>query len=207
LQGGDPTAVYPWFARAQRVRDGVSRLGASLQSAEAVGTGERLRLAVGQLPHRDAARWVGLPYEAPHVYPAGALSLVLQAADKLNPALAMAGLMIDEWVEIVPATHETTAITFQYNPPDAAAPQAILLAVPPVPDQPWTAWTLHRLLLETLDLARLRAVDAQALDTAALNPLPGAEAVGELAHYLPALCVALNTAGDAPSVDLNLLAR
>lgn len=207
LQGGDPLACYPWFARAQRVREGVSRLGASLHAAESVGTGERVRLSVGQLPHREADRWVGLPFEPPHVYPAGALSLVLQCADKLNPALPLAGLMVDEWVEIVPATHETTGIAFQYNPPDAGAPQAILLAVPPVPGQPWTAWMLHRLLLETLDLARLRAIDAEALDTAALNPMPGAEAVGEVAHFLPALCVALNTAGDAPSIDLTTLAR
>jgi hypothetical protein len=39
----------------------------------------------------------------------------------------------------------------------------VLLAVPPVPDQPWTVASLHRVLLETLDLAKLRAVDAESL--------------------------------------------
>ena len=34
------------------------------------------------------------------------------------------------------------------------------MSVPPVPGKPWTAWDLQRVLLETLDLAKLRAVDA-----------------------------------------------
>jgi hypothetical protein len=60
---------------------------------------------------------------------------------------------------------QTTAIAFQFNPPDACAPQSVLLAVPPVPDQPWTVASLHRVLVETLDLAKLRAVDAELLIT------------------------------------------
>ena len=90
----------------------------------------------------------------------------------LDPAQPLSGLLIDEWVEVVPNARETTAIAFQFNPPDACAPQAWLLAVPPVPDRAWTRGDLHRVLLETLDLAKLRAVDAEAL--------------GELGHYLPA---------------------
>jgi hypothetical protein len=50
LQGGDPLAVYPWFHQVQRVREPVSRLGASLHAAEAARTGATLRLAVAQLP-------------------------------------------------------------------------------------------------------------------------------------------------------------
>jgi hypothetical protein len=93
----------------------------------------------------------------------------------------------------VPSATETTAITFQCNPPDACAPQAVLLAVPPVPDAPWTVANLHRVLLETLDLAKLRAVDAEAL--------------GELAHYLPATFLAFNANDDAVSTDFAPLTR
>ena len=63
----------------------------------------------------------------------------------------------------------------------------MLLAVPPVLGQPWTVADLHRVLLETLDLAKLRAVDAEAL--------------GELGHYLPALYFAFNADDDAVSTD------
>ena len=56
-------------------------------------------------------------------------ALVLRMVDKLDlRPQPLAGLLIDEWVEIVPSAQETTAITFQYDAPDAFAPQAILLA-------------------------------------------------------------------------------
>jgi len=75
----------------------------------------------------------------------------------------------DEWVEVVPSQTETTAITFQHDAPDARAPQALLLAVPAAPGTPWTGAGLHRLLLDTLTLAQIRAIDPEALDTAVLN--------------------------------------
>jgi hypothetical protein len=48
-------------------------------------------------------------------------------------------------------------------------------------------------LLETLDLARLRAVDAEALDPTG--------------HYLPALYLAFNASNDTVSTDLAQLAK
>ena len=75
----------------------------------------------------------------------------------------LAGLLIDEWVEVVPSTTETTGIALQYDQPNAAPPQTILVAVPPDLAAPWTIWSLQQVLLETLDLARIRAVDPDAL--------------------------------------------
>ena len=68
------------------------------------------------------------------------------------------------------------------------APHAILLVVPPDQSQPtWNAEALQKVLLETMDLVRVRAV--------------GPEALGELGQYLPALYFALNLAGDTVSTD------
>ena len=100
---------------------------------------------------------------------------------------------VDEWTEVVPSRTETTGIAFQYDPPDSAAPQAILLAVPPVIGAPWTAATLHRVLLETLELARIRLVEAEDL--------------GEAGHFLPATYLAFNAEGDVVSTDLGALAQ
>ena len=50
---------------------------------------------------------------------------------------------------------------------------------------------LNRVLVETLELARLRAVDGDAL--------------GEIAHFLPALYFAFNVEGDAVSTDFTPL--
>jgi hypothetical protein len=193
LQGGDPLHVYTWFTRASRVREPLARWSAPLTGAEVLGTGESLRLQVAQLPFDAADRWVGLPPEQGKDVQAGKLSLVVHAATPLEVDRPMCGLLVDEWVEVVPSAKETTAIAFQSNPPDACAPQSVLLAVPPVPDQAWTVASLHRVLVETLDLAKLRAVDAEAL--------------GEIGHYMPALFLAFNTNDEVVSSDFSQLTR
>jgi hypothetical protein len=193
VQGGDPLNVYTWFTRAARVRDPLARWSAPLNGAEVLGTGESLRLEVAQLPFNADDRWVGLPPEEGKDVQAGKLSLVVHPASTLKVDQPLCGLLIDEWVEVVPSSKETTAIAFQFNPPDACAPQSVLLAVPPVPEQPWTVATLHRVLVETLDLAKLRAVDAEAL--------------GEIGHYMPAMFFAFNTNDEVASTDFAQLTR
>jgi hypothetical protein len=187
LQRGDPLASHNWFTRSARVRDGVARMAAALRGAEVLNTGERLDLRVAQLPFDSADRWAALPAEPRTTVPAGKISLVIQAAATLDITQPIYGLLVDEWVDMVPSATETTAITFQFNPPDACAPQSVLLAVPPVPHAPWTAATLHRVLTETLFMAKLRALDP--------------EAVGEMAHFFPALFYAFNANDDAVSTD------
>jgi hypothetical protein len=193
VQDNDPLAVVTWFQRSSRVREGIARLAASLRYAEALNTGENLKLAVGQLPYQAADRWVGLPLKDNKPIAGGRLSLVMQSSGAVDPNQALAGLLVDEWVEIIPNAKETTGVAFQFNPPESFAPQAILLAVPSAPDKAWTVGDLQRTLLETLDLARLRAVDAEALD--------------QTGHYLPALYLAFNANNDTVSTDLTSLTQ
>jgi hypothetical protein len=202
VQDGDELQVYTWFTRCERVRDAVSRLGWPLRGAEVLATGEKLRLSVAQMPLKSSDstegtesidRWVGLAPLPGKNIKAGKLSLVVQSDSTFNANEALTGLMIDEWVEVVPSRSETTAIAFQYNPPNTCAPQNVLLAVPPVPGKPWTVSDLHRVLVETLDLAKLRTIDTEML--------------GELAHYVPALFFAFNAEGDAVSTDFAPLTR
>ena len=58
-----------------------------------------------------------------------------------------------------PPESELTGVAFHYDRPDAKAPQAMLIAVPPNLDRGWTPDTLVQVLRETLELAKLRAVD------------------------------------------------
>jgi hypothetical protein len=191
LQDGDPLASTMWFQRVARVRDGVARLNDALSYAEALGTGEKLKLTLAQLPYESDDRWVGLPLKDGQSLPGGKLSLAVQSTAPINAAESLAGLLIDEWVEVVPSTTEITGISFQYNQPNAAPPQTMLMAVPPEIGVPWTVWSLQQVLLETLDLARIRAVDPDALD--------------EVGHYLPALYFALNLQGDTVSTDFTTI--
>jgi hypothetical protein len=191
LRGDDPLAAYTWMQRMERVRTPLARLGRPLREAEVLGGTEVLDLSIAQVPHVAGQRWVGLDIPRGSTVTDGCASLVLQGAPaELGGKLC--GLLVDEWTELVPSRNETTGIAFQYDPPDNAAAQAILLAVPPVVGEPWTIGSLNRVLLETLDLARLRGVDPAAL--------------GDMAHYLPATYLAFNVNAEAVSTDLNPLA-
>jgi hypothetical protein len=191
LQGGDPLAANGWFTRSSRVREPLARLGDCLHGSEIIASGSRLNLAIAQLPFRSGDRWVGLSPAAGKELLQNKLSLVLQltttAGATNNASQPVCGLLVDEWTEVVPNANETTGIAFQYDPPNAFAPQNILIAVPPVPGRDWTTETLRAVLVETLDLAKLRAVDPSLL--------------GAAAQYLPALYVPFNTADDAVSTD------
>ena len=187
VQDGDPFASTIWFQRMARVRDGVSRLNATLNYSEALNTGEQLSLSVAQLPYNSTDRWVGLPLKASQTLPGGKFSLVVQSVAPVDVRQPLAGLLIDEWVEVVPSATETTGIALQCDRPNATPPQTILIAVPPEVGVPWTIWSMQQVLLETLDLARIRAVDPDALD--------------EVGHYFPAMYFGINTTGDTVSTD------
>lgn len=193
VQGVGPLAARNWFLKYARVRDPLSRLSIAVHLAEAVTGGIRLGLKVAQLPFAEDERWVGLPLEEGKPAAPGKLSLVIQSEENFDPSQPLSGLMVDEWTEIIPGSQETTGIAFQYNPPDSCAPQAILLAVPPKAGVDWSVSGLHRVLAETLDLAKLRTVDAQSLF--------------ETTQYLPATYMAFNAKGDAVSTDLAPLTR
>jgi hypothetical protein len=187
LLGGDVLAARTWSLRMSRLRLALAQLDLALHESEALGQ-DPGDLRVAQLPHQEGERWVGLSLDGD--LREGVVSLALQGdLEHLDGSLS--GLLLDEWTEVVPHQTETTGIAFRYDPPDATPPQAILLAVPPVTDEPWTVGTLNQVLLETLDLAHLRACGPKEL-----------EAIG---HYLPATALAFNVDGDAVSTDLNPL--
>jgi hypothetical protein len=88
-----------------------------------------------------------------------------------------AGLLLDEWVEVVPTKNETTGISFHYDAPNAAPPQSLLLAVTPQISGSWKWDNLVATLNETLDMTKKRAVEPQHIDDT------------ELAQFLPATMV------------------
>ena len=193
IQDGDPLAAMTWFERTARVREGAGKLNAALSYSEALDTGEKLQLTIAQLPFTANDRWLALPFKPGQTPSASKVSLAVQSVSPVNAAQPLAGVLVDEWVEVIPSPTEITGIALQYDQPNAAPPQTLLIAVPPEIGQPWTIWSLQQVLLETLDLARIRAVDSEALD--------------EVGHYLPALYFACNTSGDTVSTDFTTITR
>jgi hypothetical protein len=170
--------VYPWLQAVARVRDGARRLTSVMTYADAVGPGDEMTFRVAQFPFDEQDRW-NAP-DGPAI--AGATSLVIYQNPKLDLEAKCAGLMIDEWVEVIPRRTMQTSLAFHYDAPGARAPQAILLAVSPDPSMPWDAGTLEAIVAETLELAKLRAVDY--------------DAISSLGQLLPAVFLANNVGGD-----------
>ena len=187
LQGGDPFAALQWFQRLTRIRDGAQRLGDTLLYADALGGTGAFRFEVAQLPAGVADRWIALPY-AGGSPPDGRVSLVAHLpAGPLDPARGLAGLMIEQYTEVLPSPTKTTGLAFHYDQPNAAPPQAIVLAVPPRPGEDWTTTSLESVVQETLELAKIRMVDLDALQ--------------EAGHFLPATYLGFNAKGVTPATD------
>ncbi len=93
------------------------------------------------------------------------LSLVLLNAGALiDDGNSKAVLVLDEWLEIIPHTEETTGLTFNYDQPDAAPPQSLLLAVTPRITGKWDWDDLVHTLEDTIELAKNRAVEPDHLE-------------------------------------------
>ncbi len=78
----------------------------------------------------------------------------------------LAGLLLDQWDENIPATTIDTGLAFQYNAPNTQAPQCLLLAVPGKYDKmpkKWTEDELAAIVSDTIQLAKIRAIDTDAM--------------------------------------------
>ncbi len=191
LMGGDAYAADDFLLDAARVRRPLARLTSVLTTGKAMRADPAALAAADfaavQLPAVTGDRWVGLPL-APGAEPVdGRLSMLLHAPDLGGTGDPVAGLLVDEWVEVIPLPDVATGLAFHAAAPVAAAPQAVLLAVPPDAQPRWSLDALEAVLLETLDLARLRLVDLDAL--------------GDAGALAPAAWFAFNTKGDTVSTD------
>jgi hypothetical protein len=194
LQHGDALAATRWLQRASRVHPGAARLDTALLYAEALAGRSLAHFDVAQLPFSTGDRWLALDLAG--TAPTSRLSLVAFSPWPAAAGAGVAGLMVDEWVEVLPSAQQITGLSFHFDDPTARAPQAILLAVRPDDFPEWTFEAVEGSILEALDLAKLRAVDPDAL--------------GALGHYLPALYFAYNTGGpqtDAVSTNFNIALR
>ncbi|QIY93187.1 hypothetical protein HEP87_01970 [Streptomyces sp. S1D4-11] len=87
------------------------------------------------------------------------------------------GLVVDAWAESVPepagaggtdgqgaqpdqeVREELGGLAFHYDQPDARAPQALLLALPPDRGRGWRMEDIHAVVEEAFALARIRGMD------------------------------------------------
>jgi len=191
LQGGDAQAVGTWLKQMARVRDRVADINDVLLYRAALTQAKPYPLQIAQLPFRAGSLWAALPGIVDPENDANRLSLLFVAPETFDPTRPLSGFVIDEWSETIPDTTTTTATAIHYDQPGARAANALLLAVAPEAEVPWTLATLQKIVLDTIEMAKLRAVDG--------DDLRG------LGQYLPALLFASNYGGDTVDMPLERL--
>ena len=125
---------------------------------------------------------------------AGRVSLVLNNGTASPSGIPNAekewvGLLLDEWIELIPYAEEEAGLVFHYDSPGAQAPQAVLVAVPPRDTELWNEDDLIEILKQTLDLAKIRAVDRDLL--------------GDYGQILPMMYLAANYANDTVATSFS----
>ena len=78
-------------------------------------------------------------------------------------------VVIDAWNETIPNSIETTGVAVHYNQPNSEPPQAVLLAVTPDVTGHWDWEDLVATIEETLERAKLRAVEPDQIGDSALG--------------------------------------
>ncbi|HYV04706.1 MAG TPA: hypothetical protein VFB82_08980, partial [Blastocatellia bacterium] len=125
-----------------------------------------------QIPYRANDSWLAVEFPAtdpgdpakPFGVSRDTLSIAAHGNTAFQPGLKQSGVMIDDWTEGIPTETETTGIAFRYNQPNAAPPQALLLAVTPEETGSWSWDDLVGILNDTLQRAKRRAAEPDQLE-------------------------------------------
>lgn len=186
----EPLAVNTWKIRMSRVRKGFAKLNDLMFYLNAYSENKHPNnLVVSQISANDPSDdevWIGVE-KSNQDYLNGCVSIAIYQSDgeSVDFTNSLCGLLIDEWVEVIPSEKETTGVAFHYDSPGSRPAQSVLLAISPLYRNEGGRWKSEHLVqsvLETIDLAKIRAVDSQSLK--------------HIGHYLPALYFANNKEDD-----------
>jgi hypothetical protein len=166
--------VDEWFAGLARIRPAMHAWEAVANVASGFGVAEPVLTPV-QLPFETGAPWLALQFPSDYELSSDRLLYTAQyALGAFDPTLPVCGLLVDEWVEMVPvkpkdadATYRDTGLTFNYDRPNSEAPQSILLVTPASRSSQWQWDDLVGALNDTLDLAKKRALEPAQIDPSA----------------------------------------
>jgi hypothetical protein len=179
-----PAAVRQWMHGVAHVRPPTRRLRHLEMVARALGA-TFPQADIVQLPHRSAP-WAAETFgDEENRPPSGIASIALLRAVSPDVDEPWVGFVVDDWTEMIPNRVESTAVAFHYDDPGAEAPQTVLLAVPPGNEETWSLDAVVGILRETLELAKIRAVDGELLE--------------QLSQVLPATYIAANPRNDTIS--------
>jgi hypothetical protein len=187
--------VDDWLYGIARVRTKMHDLENVIQLADAFETSEPT-LAPVQFPFRPGEPWLAMELPTGFDMTTAGDHLLYTARyvddvfDKNAPSFA--GLLLDEWTEVVPGTRETAGLAFNYDRPNNEPPQSLLLVTPATSGPNWAWEDLRAAIPETFALARTRAVEPRDIAKTAL------------ARFLPATLMAFTTQSISISSEIRV---
>jgi hypothetical protein len=172
-RNGNAMLMDEWMHHLGKVRKRVYDMSRFLQVADVYDLPATSVQPV-QLPYNDNDYWMGCEYPDNFIPAGDKLSLLLLNEHLFQHTGSQAGLLIDEWVEVIPAKSETTGVAYHYNQPNATAPQTMMLAVTPDTGSTWKWDDLLYTIIDTVELAKNRAVEPDHIEKSMLSHvLPG----------------------------------
>jgi hypothetical protein len=164
--------VDEWMYGVARVRPMIKAWETTTVLVEALrGPDDVPALLPVQFPYQAGASWVAMQFDPADRPDSDRLCYTAYYPVPFDKSAPQCGLMLDEWTEVIPATGRTTGITFNFDRPDNEAPQVILLVTPATASGTWQWDDLVGALNETLDLAKVRAVEPADIDGTAYSML------------------------------------
>src|SRR6185369_4690441 len=123
-----------WLNGISRVHEKMKHLENCLLLREAFDLPEKdLAIHPVQLPFKaEKYHWMALDFPEADVNLESGNTLLYTAftPKAMTAPVEICGMLVDEWTELIPATEETTGITFHYDRPNSEAPQTLLLVTP-----------------------------------------------------------------------------
>jgi len=155
--------VDEWLYGVARVRPAVHSWEVTWMFDSAFGITSQTLTPI-QLPFATNDSWLALAYPPDYIIDSDRLLYTCAYSVNFDPNARQCGLLLDEWTEVIPGTQRDTAITFNHRRPDSEPPQSMLLVSSPSVTGNWQWDDLVRALIETLALAKKRAVEPVFLD-------------------------------------------
>lgn len=160
-----------WLAEIAKVRASMGNLHRTRMASEWAGM-KQSSLKTLQFPFTTKDHfWLGreVPNED-YVDDKDSLIMLNAPTSYTNPELYMCGFVIDQWMELIPYRQQQGGMVFNYDQPNAEAPQVILLALPAtirlksrksknVEAKNWHLDELISILNDTKEMAENRAVE------------------------------------------------
>jgi hypothetical protein len=168
-KGGRDFPVDDWMHGVARVRDKMHQWENAVILGEAFDADQAGDLTPLQIPFGPAEPWLALEIPPDYKITGDRLLYTAHFAGPFDATKPVCGLLVDEWTEVIPAAEETTGIAFNFDRPNSEPPQSWLLALPAGREVSWMWDDLLSAVNNSLDSAKLRAIEPVHLEETAYS--------------------------------------